>query len=377
MMSLLKLRVPYLVSQSIRDWPARTLLLTVLLPLSVLADFLPAIPIAVTTPDPNHRISRVVFGSCANPTRDMSIFKTMSQAQPDLFLYIGDNVYAESEADDPDLKSLKAAYRTLADNQAFSALVSSVPTMVSWDDHDYGLNDAGGDWSHKASSEALYEHVWSANDERSDRDGIYYAAISGPPGQRVQVIMLDTRYFRTPLKKSRKKLDNGRYQPQKGRRHEILGETQWQWLEQQLQLKADVRLVVSSIQLLASGHNWEAWHLYPEERERFFDLVRTTRAGGVVLLSGDRHSSALYATTVGQVPLLEVTSSSLNVPLSSFVSNIKTEPGPLRIGTPYYDANFGVIDIDWQSRTLILQIRDTQSRTVRATTVSLDTLSFH
>ena len=188
--------------------------------------------------------------------------------------------------------------------------------------------------------------------------------------------MLDTRYFRSSLSRDKRKLAHGRYQQQHGSQHEMLGDDQWQWLEAQLNKEADVRLIVSSVQVLASGHNWEAWHLFPDERTRFYDLIRKTRANGVVVLSGDRHSSALYSTYLDQVPVVEITSSSLNLPLSSFVSNIVTEPGPLRMGDPYYDANFGVIDIDWQQRTIILQIRDEKSRTVRATSVAIDDLSF-
>ena len=94
-----------------------------------------------------------------------------------------------------------------------------------------------------------------------------------------------------------------------------------------------------------------------------------------MLISGDRHSAAIYRETEKvPYPLWEVTSSSLNLPLSSFVKNIKTESDPNRIGEPYYDANFGIIDIDWQARRLLLQVRDDQGRTVLASSVLIDDL---
>jgi hypothetical protein len=51
------------------------------------------------------------------------------------------------------------------------------------------------------------------------------------------------------------------------------------------------------------------------------------------------------------------------------VDEITAEPGPNRVGDPFYDTNFGIIEIDWQASRAILQIRDEAGRTVRASTV--------
>ncbi len=40
-----------------------------------------------------------------------------------------------------------------------------------------------------------------ADDIRRQREGVYWSQVFGPAGKRVQVILLDTRYFRSPLKK--------------------------------------------------------------------------------------------------------------------------------------------------------------------------------
>ena len=46
----------------------------------------------------------------------------------------------------------------------------------------------------------VFEHVWDVKpeDPRSQREGIYFARSTGPEGRRVQLIFLDTRFFRTP-----------------------------------------------------------------------------------------------------------------------------------------------------------------------------------
>lgn len=336
-----------------------------------------AAPMASVALSDDELITRIAFGSCMNAALDTSILDRISATRPDVFLLIGDNVYADDEKDDPELASLRVAYNRLSESKPFTRLRNQVPLLVTWDDHDYGLNDAGGDWPHRFASQALYLDTWAipSSDPRTTRDGIYFSRIVGPPGKRVQLILLDTRFFRSPLTRAKTTPPHGRYTQSSAPDATLLGEAQWQWLEAELGKQAEIRIIASSIQVLSEGHNWEAWHLFPAERDRLLETIKQTGAEDVILISGDRHSSAIYrdADRVGY-PLWEVTSSSLNVPLSSFIKNIKTEPGPLRVGEPYYDANFGLIEIDWQSRRVIMQVRDEHGRPVQAANVKMSSL---
>jgi len=356
----------------------RLLLGCLFIPFTQGADFSPAKPMPTVPLTDRHLITRIAFGSCGSPAADDGIYDEIRKTNADVFLFIGDNVYAANERDDPELKSLKAAYGKFAESSTFASLRETIPTLVTWDDHDYGLNDAGGDWPHKALSQSLFNFVWAIDDDepRATRDGVYFSRIVGPKNRRVQFILLDTRYFRTPLKKASKPFpDGGRYVQTHSKSQNMLGDAQWQWLEQQLRRPADLRIIATPIQMIADGHHWEAWRQMPKERLRFYKLLGETRAEGVVLISGDRHWAAIYRQTNDVTyPLWEMTSSSLNLPLTAIKSDIKTEPGPYRIGEPYYDANFGVIDIDWVSRYLILQIRDESGRVVLAANVKLDSL---
>lgn len=343
----------------------------------VAQNYSPAIPMSSVPLLEQQIVSRVAFGSCNKQDMDQNIFHTIANTHADAFMLIGDNVYSEDESDDPQLQSLRNAYGQLAESKPFQRLRETMPLLVTWDDHDYGHNDGGGDWPNKSSSEALYNHVWDikAGDPRADRDGVYYAKTVGPIGRRVQFILLDTRYFRSSLTPSPTRLANGRYLPQPGE-NDMLGKVQWDWLESVLSEPADVRILATSIQMIATGHHWEAWHLMPDERQRFYELVTKTKANGLVMTSGDRHSAGIYKQTQGvPYPLWEVTSSSLNLPLSGLVKNIVIEPGDHRVGDPYYDANFGVIDIDWTTRKLLLQVRDERDRVVLASSVNLDDLT--
>ncbi|MFT7141164.1 MAG: alkaline phosphatase D, partial [Sulfitobacter sp.] len=336
-------------------------------------NFLPAVPMASVPLLDQQSIDRVVFGSCNKQGLDQSIFDTVANTRGDVFMLIGDNVYSEDESDDPKLQSLRDAYGLVAESKPFERLRETMPLLVTWDDHDYGVNDGGGDWPWKAQSQALYNHAWAIPDEdpRAKRDGVYFSRTVGPVGQRVQLIVLDTRYFRSPLKLNDANTGGGKYVQSDGE-NEMLGEAQWQWLEQAFKAPADVRILATSVQMIATGHSWEAWHLMPDERMRFYELVTRTSPNGLVMISGDRHMAAIYKQTEHvPYPLWEVTSSSLNLPLSDILDNIIDEPGELRIGDPYYDANFGLIDIDWVTRKLLLQVRDDRDRAVLSVNVDL------
>lgn len=346
-----------------------------LAPLS--GNFSPAVPMPSVPLQEDRLIQRIALGSCFKQRADDAIFGTVQQSGADLFMFLGDNVYAETEADDPELASLKAAYAELAGSAAFASLRQTMPVMATWDDHDYGLNDAGGDWPWRNRSEALFEHAWAvpAEDPRAAREGVYYARTVGPEGRRVQLIVLDTRSFRSPLMKPAIALSQGRYVPQTESGQQMLGEAQWQWLEQQLRKPAALRIVATSVQMIADGHHWEAWRMLPTEQARFYGLLAKTGANGVVLVSGDRHSAGLYVRTHGvPYPLLEITASSLNSPLSTMVDDIQQEPGSWRLGTNFYDANFGQLDIDWAAGELTASILDTSAQVVRSHTVRLDSL---
>jgi alkaline phosphatase D len=147
----------------------------------------------------------------------------------------------------------------------------------------------------------------------------------------------------------------------------MLGEEQWTWLEQELSEPADIRLIVSSVQVIAQGHGYERWGNLPRERNRLFELISRTNASGVIFLSGDRHIGALYKLDVGgPFPLYEVTSSSLNRP-----SSLKSEAGVYRLGEFYGRENFGMIAIDWVTESVSLELRDIEGEVVRQVVISL------
>ncbi len=328
--------------------------------------------------------SRIAFGTCANQKRPQPIWEAISGLKPQLFIFAGDNVYADSG----DPVKFRQSYGRLAAIPGFAALRENCPVIGTWDDHDYGKNDAGAEFEGKpAAKEAFMEFFRTPEDSPlRAREGVYDAKIYGPAGKRVQVILLDTRWFRGPIRRMTKDEirkagaqhtgKRGYYRADEDSDSTMLGEEQWAWLEEQLKKPAELRLLVSSIQAVVLDHGWEKWGNLPKERKRLFEMIRD-HATNVVILSGDRHSSdisMLPSQTDGGpfYPVYEVTSSGLNQ------TGLPDEPNQFRIAgnSVYNQPNFGWIAIDWDKEdpTISLEIRDLEGKVVREVKTTLNAL---
>jgi alkaline phosphatase D len=302
-------------------------------------------------PDSGTLLERIALGSCLDQTKPQPIWSAVLAQRPQLFVMMGDNVYGDARS--ADLKELRHAYAVQARHPQLAKAREAMPFLRIWDDHDYGDNDGGAGFAHKAKAAQLFHEFWQSRPEAPE--GIYHSRVYGPPGQRVQIIMLDTRWFRSPLKpgtESSRRWD--KYEPDDDPAKTMLGEPQWQWLGQELKKPAELRLLVSSIQVLAEGHGYERWGNLPRERDRLLRLIAATDAKGVILPSGDRHAGALYKLErPGTYLLVELTSSSLNRPYGP----PKDRPSAERVSDLYHRENFGLLTIDWQAGTLGIALK--------------------
>ena len=81
-------------------------------------------------------------------------------------------------------------------------LRSTIAHLATWDDHDYGKNDAGAEFAGRHEARRLFLQFWNVPlaDVRHQREGVYHGQTLAPSGQRTQVILLDTRFFGSSLK---------------------------------------------------------------------------------------------------------------------------------------------------------------------------------
>jgi alkaline phosphatase D len=314
-------------------------------------------------------LSRIVFGSCFDQGKACPVWSAVAAQKPELLLLLGDNVYCDIENGkliDPDPEQIARSYAAIGKIEAFASLKSSIPILATWDDHDYGKNDAGTEWKHKDIAKKLFMEFVGASpdDARWKRSGIYDSVITGPEGKRVQIILLDNRYNLTVPKKGTRTQIPGYggliapYLPSTDEGMTILGDEQWAWLKEQLLKPAEVRLICSGIQILPEEHPFEKWANLPNERKKLFDLIVETKANGVVLLSGDRHlGEILCKADAVNYPLFEATASGWNQGSKNWRPPEKSK---YRIGGMPYGDNFGSVLIDWEQANpkITLQLRD-------------------
>ncbi|MCU0706032.1 MAG: alkaline phosphatase family protein [Fimbriiglobus sp.] len=323
-------------------------------------------PVVFAGPNPPAAVTRVVFGSCADQNKPCPIWEKVAAAKPDLLVLLGDNIYADidnGKLKPSDPAKMASCYAELAAVPAFKRIRESTYIMATWDDHDYGNNDAGEEWVHKDDAQKQFLDFFgvAADSPRRKQKGVYWAETFGPVGQRVQVIMLDGRYFRSPIRKADKPLPGTTIRPYLLNTEAdatMLGADQWKWLEEQLRQPADVRLIGSGIQVVSEEHPFEKWATMPNERARLYRLIRDTKANGVVILSGDRHLGdiSVAAREVGY-PLYDITSSGFNQGSKAYRD---PEANKYRVGGMPWGNNYGVVQIDWTSKDplISLQLRD-------------------
>jgi len=324
-------------------------------------------------------LTKIAFGSCVNQDKPVPIFDTMAAAKPDLLLLIGDNMYADLDRKvkvTPEV--IRAKYAEMEKVPGFIKLKALCPMIGTWDDHDYGKNDGGEEWEHKDGAQEAFLDFFGVgkDDPRRKQKGIYHAEIYGPPGKRVQIIMLDTRYFRSPIKKGPfdPKTRIAATLPNTDPDATFLGAEQWKWLEAQLKKPAEVRFLVSSIQVISDDHPFEKWANIPKEREKLYALLNSTRAEGVIILSGDRHLAEISLDTksIGY-PLYDITSSGFNQASKGWRA---PEANTKRLAAMPFGDNFGFITIDWSGDDprVGVQIRDEDGDATGGFKVRLSTL---
>jgi alkaline phosphatase D len=246
-------------------------------------------------------------------------------------------------------------YQRLMDKPGFRDLRDRSTVLAIWDDHDYGENDAGIEYPAKELSRQHFLSFWGEpkDSPRWTTDGNYAAHVFGPEGQRVQVILLDTRWSRSPLVRLPERAEFGPYGRNNDPKTRVLGEAQWAWLEEQLKVPAQVRIIATSIQLLADEHNFEKWGNFPHEKARLLKLLETS-SGVPIVVSGDRHSGEISRFDLPNGRrLYDITSSALNQ--GSGIPS--AEPNTLRRGARIAEPHTGVIEIDWETGQVRMQLR--------------------
>lgn len=311
--------------------------------------------------DTEKSISVIATGSCADQDQPQPIWKTIEKNSPDLFLFSGDTIYSSH----PDNKPVASQFKKLNFIYEYRDARLKIPFMAIWDDHDFGQNDGGFDNPEKEMYRAEFIKYWSYLNTAipAKQKALYHSKTFGLKKNKVQVIMLDTRWDRTALlKNSADTYDANNplpgtfprlYLPNEDKAARILSDEQWNWLESELRKPADLRLLVSSIQVIADDHGFEKWGNFPKEKIKLFGILKKLKSKNVVILSGDRHMATIAKTDLAGFPIFEMTSSAINRPARAG----GLMPDATYIGEPFGAVNFGLVKINWEARKVLLEVK--------------------
>lgn len=222
---------------------------------------------------------RIAFGSCCRIQfdPDQRIWNAVRGLEPDMFFWLGDNIYADSDQPAA-LTDLYARGRTV---ERLEPLLRSTPQLATWDDHDFGFNDSDGRSPFKAQSLQVFRNFWpNPAFGEADNPGVYFKQHYGG----VDFFVLDGRYHRDPTDKT----DDAN--------KTMLGAAQKAWLKRELKASR------TPFKVLAIGGGWstaenekggDSWGVFLTERNEIFDFIRDNGISGVVCISGDSHMGEL------------------------------------------------------------------------------------
>lgn len=276
------------------------------------------------------RLERLAFGSCNKQYSPQLIWRDLIQEAPDLFIWGGDNIYADTK----EAKEIKKAYQVQNDVEDYRFFKTFTPIIGTWDDHDFGENDADGKYPIKALSrlfalDFLEEPLFSP---RRLREGLYTSYSFGRKGKKVKIILLDNRYFM--------KLE---------KEFPLLGKAQWDWLREEItNSDASLHLIVSGLSILSPENpSSEEWGDFKNEQERLKEILKS-RSTPYLYLTGDKHFSSIFSKEDELEFLSSGMTHNTRKPLRPWVR--------MKYPNPVFENNYGMIDFEWEKNLPILTL---------------------
>lgn len=311
---------------------------------------------------------RINIGSCHDLRRVKSpkeyrIWDRIRERNGDKFIWGGDNIYADTlnysqlvidsghyyRGAPEDLKRIYKATEKVPEYKRFVETIGQENIYGTWDDHDFGLNNAGIEYEFRKESQKAFLDFFKVpmNSPRRQLEGVYNSALVNEG--RVHIVLLDNRYHKDL------------YTNKTG---DFLGEEQWTWFENELNSQpptVKVTLIVSGLQVLPDdvlrSRFGETWAKLPLSRERLVETIASSKANAPIIISGDVHCSefllAKCSSETENFLIPELTTSGLThswvdypTPMPQTMQIVhKVARSPYQIQERFYlDRNFGEID---------------------------------
>ena len=144
-----------------------------------------------------------------------SIFESITTKNPDIMLWMGDNIYLR-ESDWDSKTGIYHRYTHSRSVKELQPLLAKTQNFAIWDDHDFGPNDSDRSFYNKYITQQAFKDFWANKSyglDANQKEGIY----SVFSWSDVDFFLLDNRFFKSP---------NNRKTGEKT----ILGKQQLEWL---------------------------------------------------------------------------------------------------------------------------------------------------
>lgn len=280
------------------------------------------------------------------------ILDHMSNSGADFMLWLGDNLYLRP-ADDTSRSGIWQRYQTKMSSPELQRLRSAMHHYATWDDHDFGPNDASKSYIFADTAFAAFKAYWA-----NPSYGTWQT-----PGVFTSFDWSDCAFF---LLDNRTYRDANRLNQEQYPDKTQFGKAQKEWLKQQLLEKrnATFKFIALGGQVLR-GNTFESMGNYPKDQQEILDFIRENELRGVVFISGDRHFTELTKVERPDTyPLYELTSSPLTSGIAGSIKSGK-EKNPMRVeGTLVDTQNYCSITVTGpkQERKLVIKAVDKDNR---------------
>ncbi|MBK6628478.1 MAG: alkaline phosphatase family protein [Flavobacteriales bacterium] len=206
------------------------------------------------------------------------VFNAIAAQRPDLMLWLGDNIYLR-EPDWGTWSGFLHRYTHSRSEPALQRLLRATHHYATWDDHDFGPNDADGSFVNAGMARSAFDLFWPnpGSGVPGAPDGITTAFSHAD----ADFFLMDDRTYRVPPDL---RTDSAT----------LLGRGQLDWLVRALKYSdATFKFVAVGGQVLSTAPDFENYATFPRERRELLDRIDREGITGVVFLTGDRHFTEL------------------------------------------------------------------------------------
>jgi alkaline phosphatase D len=266
---------------------------------------------------------RIAFGSCVSKP-DSGIWRKINEIKPDVFIFLGDNIYLPP-TEIPSVEFVLQAYRKIYLREETKKLFEDSEVLAIWDDHDFGSDNSDSGYLFKNLTLKAFKKFWNMPSPPSElENSVAFRKSFG----EILVLGTDNRSYRVNK--------GGSLKPQ------VFGPKQLEWLRKEIaSSKAKLILLAVGGQILSTNDNQESFKHYPEEKSFILDLLAAAKMP-VIIISGDRHYAEVLKIQHKGKTIWEITSS----PLAAGMAPAKLIKADMKSRAIYTKTtNFGMLEI--------------------------------